>query len=98
MYEVLSPWAAVGPIPQIGILPRLTNLTGKRIGLYDNGKRAAATILSTIQVELSARFDGMTFSNYRRTNGYMEIAQTDEKGRYESWLKDQDAVVFAVGD
>jgi hypothetical protein len=98
MYEVLSPWAEVDPIPQIGILPRLTNLTGKRIGLYDNGKRAAATILATIEGELRARFDGLTFSCYRRTNGYMEIAQTDEKGSYDSWLKEQDAVVFAVGD
>ncbi len=98
MYEVLSPWADVDPIPQIGILPRVTNLTGKRIGLYDNGKRAAATILATIQGELSARYDSLTFSNYRRTNGYMEIAQTDEKGRYESWVKEQDAVIFAVGD
>jgi hypothetical protein len=98
MYEVLSPWAEIDPIPQHGILPRPSDITGKRIGLYDNGKRAAATILATIEGELKARFAGLTFSYYRRTNGYMEIAQTDEKGKYESWLKEQDAVVFAVGD
>ena len=41
VYEVLSPWAEADPVPLSGISPRLEDMTGKKIGLFCNSKRAA---------------------------------------------------------
>jgi hypothetical protein len=43
-YEVLGPWAEADPIPSRGINPRITDLAGKKIGLYRNGGGPGAFI------------------------------------------------------
>ncbi|HKF76140.1 MAG TPA: hypothetical protein VKF59_08350 [Candidatus Dormibacteraeota bacterium] len=96
-YEVLSPWAEVDPVPLEGISPRLPDLRGRRIGLFHNGKVAAAPILDAVQAELSGRFDGLTFARFGRSAN-LEVAETPDRSRYEEWVKEVDAVVLAVGD
>ena len=96
-YEVLSPWAEVDPVPLEGISPRLPDLRGRRIGLFHNGKVAAAPILDAVQAELSGRFDGLTFARFGR-GANLEVAETPDRSRYEEWVKEVDAVVLAVGD
>src|SRR5438552_6414449 len=96
-YEVLSPWAEVDPVPLRGINPRLTDLNGRRIGLFHNGKVAAAPILDAVQTELGQRFEGITFARFGRTAN-LEVAETQDRERYEEWLREVDAVVLAVGD
>lgn len=96
-YEVLSPWAEVDPVSLEGINPRLPDLRGKRIGLFHNGKVAAAPIQDAVEAELRARFDGITIARFGRTAN-LEVAETSDRARYEEWVKDVDAVVHAVGD
>jgi hypothetical protein len=97
VYEVLSPWAEVDPVPLEGIRPRLDDLGGRRIGLFHNGKVAAAPILNAVECELRERFDGISFARFGRGEN-LEVAETPDRGRYEEWVRDVDAVVLAVGD
>jgi len=96
-YEVLSPWAEVDPVPLEGINARLPDLHGRRIGLFHNGKVAAAPILDAVESELRARFEGLSFARFGRTAS-LEVAETPDRGRYEEWAREVDAVVLAVGD
>ena len=96
-YEVLSPWAAVDPVPLEGINPRLPDLRGRRIGLFHNGKVAARPILDVVEAELHGRFDGISTPRFGRTAN-LEVAETPDRAKYEEWAREVDAVVLAVGD
>lgn len=96
-YEVLSPWAEVDPVPFEGISPRLADLGGRRIGLFHNGKVAAAPILDAVEAELRDRFEGISFARFGRSAN-LEVAETPDRARYEDWVEEVDAVVLAVGD
>jgi hypothetical protein len=97
VYEVLSPWAEVDPIPLRGINPRLEDLRGKRIGLFNNDKLASKPILDVVERELGSRFEGATFERFSRGVSN-EVAATPDRSRYEEWVRPLDAVVLAVGD
>jgi hypothetical protein len=97
VYEVLSPWAEVDPVPLEGISPRLADLSGRRIGLFHNGKVAAAPMLDAVEAELRGRFDGVSFARFGRRDN-LEVAETPDRARYEQWVQEVDAVVLAVGD
>ncbi len=45
IFRVLNPRAEVESIPQVSALPRLGNLTGRKIGLLDNGKSGGEMLL-----------------------------------------------------
>ena len=97
MYEVLSPWAEVDPVPREGINPRLAELRGRRIGLFHNGKVAAAPILDAVEAELRTRVEDVSFARFGRREN-LEVAETPARQRYEGWVREGDAVVLAVGD
>jgi hypothetical protein len=97
MYEVLSPWAEVDPVPLDGINPRLPDLRGRRIGLFHNGKVAAAPILDAVEAELRTRLEDVSFARFGRREN-LEVAETPARQRYEEWVREVDAVVLAVGD
>jgi hypothetical protein len=97
IYEVMSPWAEVDPVPREGINPRLPDLQGRRIGLFQNGKVAAGPILDATEAELRARYDRATFTRFERTAN-LEVAETPARARYEQWAQEVDAVILAVGD
>lgn len=96
-YATLSPWAERDPVPLEGISARLPDLQGKRIGLFHNGKVAARPILDAVEGELEGRFEGVTFSRFGRTAS-LEVAETPDRGSYEQWAREMDAVILAVGD
>ena len=96
-YRILSPWAEVDPVPLQGITPRLPELRGRRIGLFHNGKVAAAPILDAVESELRSRVDGVDFARFGRREN-LEVAETPARERYEEWVREVDAVVLAVGD
>jgi len=48
IYDVLSPWAETDPQPLQGISARLSDLRGKRIGLFANYKPAAVPIQDAV--------------------------------------------------
>jgi hypothetical protein len=99
-YEVLSPWAEADPRPIKGLtVPRLINLAGKKIGLLCNTKRAALPISTVVERKLKERYPTCKISRYTTLNavGPAEI-DTENKAKFEEWLKGVDAVITAVGD
>jgi hypothetical protein len=98
-YAVLSPWAEADPVPSRGITPRISGLAGKQIGLIANAKRASRPILSAVERKLKEKIPSAGISWYftQFAVGPAE-ADTENKARYEGWLKGVDAVIAAVGD
>src|SRR5437868_5866507 len=99
-YDVLSPWAETDPLPLKGINPRVSDLRGKRVGLYANYKRAAAPIQDAVEAELRARYGSeITISRFRQ-NGSHDIGSSPDEGpRFADWVQEEvDTVVVAVGD
>lgn len=97
-YEVLNPWAEADPIPLRGISPRVTDLWDKTIGLFCfTFKVASVPILNVIEKKLKEKFPAIKFSRFVWPFN-LEVAETDEKTKFEKWLKGVDAVVTAVGD
>jgi hypothetical protein len=97
-YEVLSPWAEVDPIPLRGISPRVTDLAGRKIGLFRNFKRAARPILTVVETELKKRYPTAEFSWFDSTATNVLETETENKEKFTEWAKGVDAVVAAVGD
>ncbi len=98
-YEVLSPWAEADPVAARGITPRLDSLAGKKIGLVANAKRASKPILQVVERRLREQFPTSQISWYytQFAVGPAEV-DTENRAKYEDWLKGVDAVVAAVGD
>jgi hypothetical protein len=101
-YEVLSPWAEVDPIPLRGITPRVTDLTGKKIGLFCNDKAAARRVMIVVEEELRERLPKTEISWYvpRQQFRYnvLNIESPTNKEVFEEWLKGVDTVIAAIGD
>ncbi len=90
-YEVLCPWGEADPLPIKGLsVPRLSDLSGKRIGLYVNDKRAAQPILSVVEKQLMERFPSAEVR-------WFKGPKADTRA-FTAWLTGVDAVVAAVGD
>ena len=97
-YEVLNPWAEIDPIPFRGIFTRLTDLTGKKIGLFCNSfKKASHPILTVVERKLNERFPTSIISWFESPFN-IDVTETDNKARFEKWLTGVDAVISAVGD
>src|SRR5450830_1206042 len=94
-YEVLNPWAEADLRPLSGISVRVNDLSGKRIGLFINYKRAAPLILEAVRKKLGAKFPTASFSEFRFGQNF-DISQTPEMKKLEAWLKEVDTVVAAV--
>ena len=97
-YEVLSPWAEVDPIPLRGISPRVTDLAGKKIGLFRNFKRAAKPMMTVVERELKKRFPTAEFSWFDSTAANVLETETENKEKFTEWARGIDAAVAAVGD
>jgi hypothetical protein len=95
-YEVLNPWADADPIPLKGLTaPRVTELSGKKIGLFVNDKRAALPIRKVFERKLKEKFPTIETSWY---NAQGPVLTGKVVPGYEEWLKTVDAVVLMVGD
>ena len=97
-FEVLSPWAEADPIPLKGLAPRLSTLSGKKIGLLRNNKRAAEPILELASRKLNEKYPDLEFSWFRGTTFSASELEQGGRDRLVDWLKGVDAVVAAVGD
>jgi len=98
LYEVLSPWAEVDPIPVRGISPRVDTLAGKKIGLFANFKRAAKPIQEVVERRLKERFPDCDTSLFDSTLPNVTETETKNLEKFTAWAKDVDAVIAAVGD
>jgi hypothetical protein len=97
--EVLSPWAEADPVTLKGISPRLSDLNGKNIGLFINGKRASRPTQSVVERKLKERYPTLNISYFHPgTGAEAEDVEKREKVSLEKWVKGADAVILAVGD
>ena len=95
-YEVLSPWAEADQIPLKGLMaPRVTDLAGRKIGLFINDKRAAPPVRTVVERKLKERFPTCETSWYDAKGPVLQGKVVPE---YETWLKTVDTVVLFVGD
>jgi hypothetical protein len=97
-YEALSPWADTDPKPLTGISPRLDNLSGKKIGIFANYKRAAIPIALSLQKRLEAAYPDSTFSIYHSDQWNVTEIETENKDTFKKWIERNDAVILLVGD
>jgi hypothetical protein len=97
-YEVLSPWPEVDSIPLRGISPRVTNLAGKKIGLFRNFKQAGKKMLTVVEGTLKERYPTSEFSWFDSIEANVLETETENKSRFEEWARGVDTVVAAVGD
>lgn len=96
-YEVLNPWAEVDALPLRGISPRLADLTGKKIGLFVNHKRAAPLMMTVVERLLKERFPSIQFSRFQFPWNN-EITGTPFEAELVEWVKGVNAVISGVGD
>jgi hypothetical protein len=97
-YEVMSPWADADPISLRGISPRGESLTGKKIGLFGNYKRAAKPTLQAVEGKLRERFPTTQFDWYFVSEMNVPEIETNQRSQFEHWLNGVDVVVSAFGD
>jgi hypothetical protein len=90
-YDVLSPWAQVDLIPLRGISPRLDSLSGKKIGLFANFKRAARPIQAEIERRLKERFPDIKISLFDSSVPNVDETETVNKEKFTAWAKEMDA-------
>ena len=98
-YEVFSPWADADPVPPRGLTaPRLTEINGKRIGLFHNIKRAGGPILQVVERRLKERYPSVQFDHYAAKSMSAAQLEPQNKDKFEEWIRGVDAVILAVAD
>ncbi|MFC1533726.1 hypothetical protein ACFL7M_10215 [Thermodesulfobacteriota bacterium] len=97
-FEVLSPWADVDPIPLKGISPRVSDLAGKKIGLFCNSKRVAVLALKAVESKLKERFPTCETSWYGPTTINASQIESEFKKKFEEWIDGIDVAVTSFGD
>lgn len=97
-YDVMSPWADVDPVPLRGLAPRATDLRGKTVGLFSNGKRAAQLTLGAVEHRLQEQYPGLKTSWYTSTVVNSPEMLTAGRPKFEAWVASVDAVVLSVAD
>jgi hypothetical protein len=97
-FVVLSPWADVDPIPLRGISPRIENLSGKKIGLFVNPKRAAMPIAQSIEKRLKAMYPDVQITMFHSVGANVNEIETKNKEKFTAWAKGLDAAIAVVGD
>ena len=93
--EVMNPRGEIPPPPTMGIIPRMSNLDGKKIVLIDNGKFGADNFLEVVGKMLKDRYPTATIVMYPKPS-----AQTiTSLPKWYPTVKQQgDLFVFGVGD
>ncbi len=93
--SVLNPVADT-KTEKIDLAPRLSDLSGKTIGLYWNGKSGGDVLLEQNMQLLKQRFSGLEIRNYMGAVGTGMRHATAEQ--VEAMVKECDAVVGATAD
>jgi len=89
--EVLNPRGEIEPAKTYALAPRISDLDGKRVGLYWNGKPGIDNFFTVVEENLKKRFPNVTTTLFR---GAMEITDKD----IQAWAPQIDTFIYAVGD
>lgn len=80
------------------IAPRLEQVEGARIGLFDNGKPAAEPLLDVVEERLEAEYPSVTVDRYA-VDHLNRIKNEEEMAAIEAWADEElDACIGAIGD
>ena len=89
--ELLNPRGVVEAKQTLALTPRVTDLTGKRVGLYWNSKPGMDNFYTVFDELLKKKYPTATTSLLR---GAFLIRDDDA----EAWLPQIDTFVYGVGD
>jgi hypothetical protein len=89
--ELLNPRGVIEVKPILALTPRVTNLAGKRVGLYWNSKPGMDNFFTVFDELLRKRYPTATTTLLR---GAFLIRDEDT----EAWLPQIDTFVYGVGD
>ncbi len=92
--EVLNPRGEIPPIRVTGIVARVRDLDGKKIGLIDNTKAGAEYFLDATEELLKKKFPGATILRFRKSEGAINPAPK----MYSAVAEKCDAFIYATGD
>ena len=92
--EVLNPRGEIPPITTKGIVPRLRDLEGKKIGLVDNTKAGAEYFLDATEELLKKKFPSAAILRFRKSEGAINPAPK----MYSAVAEKCDAFIYATGD
>lgn len=93
--QVLNPEAQKADKNRFHGAKRVSNLVGKTIGLYDNGKPGGEVAQQRLAEQLAARIEGLRFLRY---SGSMGGRSTLTAKGAETITKECDAVIGIRGD
>jgi hypothetical protein len=92
--EVLNPRGEIPPVAVTGIVARVRDLEGKKIGLVDNGKAGADYFLDASEELLKKKFPSATILRFRKIEGTINPAPK----MYSAVAEKCDAFIYATGD
>ncbi|WP_336022792.1 UGSC family (seleno)protein [Halobellus salinisoli] len=95
----LGATASGDPSELHALSPRIDELHGKHVGLYDNAKLAAEPVLEVLRERIDELYDDITFSYYSME--HLNYAKDPEKlDEVREWARteDLDACIAAIGD
>jgi len=81
-------------VAESALAPRLSSLRGKRVGLLDNSKSKAATMLDAVAAILNARYSFTTIVHHRKPSASKPAAPE----AIEELATTCDLVIVGVGD
>ena len=98
-YEVLSPWAEADPLPARGLMPRVTSLEGKTIGLYAFFKQHAPLIMREVERQLKEQFPTARFKHFQYPVHVKEVIQDENyRDSFKEFVQGVDTVITGNGD
>ena len=89
--ELLNPRGVIEAKPTLALTPRVTDLNGKRVGLYWNSKPGMDNFFTVFDELLKKKYPTATTNLLR---GAFLIRDEDA----EAWLPQIDTFVYGVGD
>jgi hypothetical protein len=89
--ELLNPRGVIEPQPGLVPAPRVTDLAGKRVGLYWNSKPGMDNFYTVFEELLKEKYPTVTTTLLR---GAFEIRDEDA----DAWVPEIDTFVYGVGD
>ena len=89
--KVLNPRSEIEMALALGVTPRISDIEGKRIGLYWNGKPDGDFFWDTIEGLLKEKYPSVTVLRYNGPGDLGEIMA-------EKVAKEVDTLLYGVGD
>ena len=81
------------------LAPRVDELNGKRIGLYDNGKMAAEPVLEVLHGKLETQYPDSTFATHAK-EVKQDVQDPEKLAAVTKWAREEelDVCIGAIGD